>query len=129
MQHAYVQPGGDAPALQLRELHVPESSTDTAIVLLRCELFHLKRGVSSGVLPLELVFKAAQGSGGHMRHIGRLERRLETLSAGTPAEAAALAEQDDPGFLALVVVLCHEQVQPHPMKSSPCSPEPADGSA
>lgn len=99
---------------------MPEQTADTAIVLLRCELFHLKRGVSSGVLPLELVFKAAQGSGGHMRHITRLENRLEALSAGTPAEAAALADQDAPSFLAVVVTLCYEQVKLTHLKHDVC---------
>lgn len=103
--------GRHAQLDKLQELCVPEQSQDTAIALVRCELFHLERGVSSGVLPLELVFKAAQSSGGHMRHIGRLERKLASLAAGLGEDAPALADQDAAPFLAVVVTLCYEQVR------------------
>lgn len=100
-----------AGPLELRELPRPSQTTEIAVVLVRCELYHLKRGATSGVLPLELVFKAAQGSGGQTRHISRLEHKLESLSAELTPDSPALAEQATPAFLQVVVELCYEQVR------------------
>lgn len=80
-------------------------------MLIRCELYHLRRGERDGIIPLELVFKAAQKSGGHTRHIAALERNLQSLSAELPANAPALQPEDTAPFLGLVLDLCHQQVR------------------